>query len=267
MKEANSDRSTTSSSSRGGGNSSLTSFSSSQHQLWVKVRSIWRLKIVGLLVLVGSVFWLQTYHFQFGKAYNTKGSSNNRVPIVGGDSVTADDGKNNKKNDDFYSGTLFSNTGVDDDVSEPRFDDLVSAGDDDDNAYDGTDEVLPNTIDIGLDDDDDDDYDDAVTGSGTRGYQQQQQQKDGATTAPTPCPFLSPKITGHKNWTLYSPQAYKGLSLLRPDKESILMTAYPGCVPMVLPKQVRKNNRRTRVLIVPIPCLFSTMTNHYGCPC
>lgn len=251
MKEASSDRSTTSSSSRGGGNSSLTSsYSSSQYQLWAKVRSIWRLKIVGLLVLLGSVFWLQTYHFQFGKAYNNKGGSNNRVPVVAGGSVTVDDGNNNKNDDDFDVGTLVSNTGVDDDFSEPnnlRVNDIAGAGDDDNNAYDGTDEVHPNTIDIGLDDDDDDDYDDAVTGSGTRGYQQQQQQqqqKDGATIAPTPCPFLSPKITGHKNWTLYPPQAYKGLSLLRPDKESILMTAYPGCVPMVLPKQVSTTDVR-----------------------
>jgi hypothetical protein len=58
-----------------------------------------------------------------------------------------------------------------------------------------------------------------------------------ATQAPTPCPFLSPLVTGQKNWSLYPAEDYEGLSLLRFPHDSILMTSFPGCVPFVLKKQ------------------------------
>lgn len=58
-----------------------------------------------------------------------------------------------------------------------------------------------------------------------------------ATSAPTPCPFLSPLITGPKKWRLFPAADYEGLSLLRFPHDSILMTSFPGCVPFVLPKQ------------------------------
>eukprot|EP00977_Amphora_coffeiformis_P021460 scaffold9369_cov182-Amphora_coffeaeformis.AAC.5 len=58
-----------------------------------------------------------------------------------------------------------------------------------------------------------------------------------SSTMRTPCPFQSPKVTGFKNWTLYPKESFDGLRLLRPKKESVLMTAFPGCVPFVLPKQ------------------------------
>ena len=219
-------------SSRGSSSTSSTS-SSHHHQLWTKLRSIWRLKIVGLIVFLGSIYWLQNYHFQFGMTSDENVSIN----YVDNDSK------------EYFGDTKVSTTTDDMTPSQPKdspFNDLVGVDDEDDDGdglyYDNkvtkNDEAIDN---LGIDDDDDDDDDDTVTvGGGTRGYQQQGADNAMATTAaPTPCPFLSPKITGQKKWTLYPPQAYEGLSLLRSTKESILMTAFPGCAPMVLPKQVR----------------------------
>jgi len=75
------------------------------------------------------------------------------------------------------------------------------------------------------DDDEDDDNDDPASSIFTAGN--------------PPCPFPPPEVTGFKNWTLYPKESYDGLSILRPRKESILQTAFPGCVPFVLPKQVK----------------------------
>jgi hypothetical protein len=72
------------------------------------------------------------------------------------------------------------------------------------------------------DDDMDDDDDDSLSNKNP--------------SSATPCPFVSPRVTGPKNWTLYPKQVYTGLELLRP-RDSILQTAFPGCVPFVLPKQ------------------------------
>lgn len=138
-------------------------------------RSILRLKIVGLFCLLGALYWLQAYHFQFGMEVHD--AVKPATPHV---MVDTDD-------DDFSVDQVPSGVEVDDEVDE---------------VVQGT-----NTI-------------DQVT-----------------TPAPTPCPFLSPKVTGRKKWTLYPKEAYNGLTLLRPRKESILMTGFPGCVPFVLRKQ------------------------------
>lgn len=179
---------------------SLPPSSSSQPQqhFWTKLRSIWRLKVVGLIVLSGSVFWLQTYHFQIGIPVNK--NENNNLSVSRDNGKPHDNGLNG-----YHDGTKGSHS-----MNDP-----------------------------GVDDDDDDSVSDGTSHGNIR---DEYKQPNLATPAPTPCPFLSPKITGQKNWTLYPPQAYEGLSLLRPYKESILMTAFPGCVPMILPKQVRHKN-------------------------
>ena len=115
---------------------------------WTKLRSIWRLKAVGLIVTFAAIMWLQVYHFQFGIHLS---SSSNAVVHVQESNVNS---------------ALYA-----------------------------------------------------------------------ATSAPTPCPFLSPLITGPKKWRLFPAADYEGLSLLRFPHDSILMTSFPGCVPFVLPKQ------------------------------
>ena len=139
--------------------------SSHQHPWWTVFRSIWRLKIVGFLVMTASFFWLQYYHFQFGMPVSAE--LNKRV--------------------------------------------------------------------VGIPENDDDDDDNVNNSANTK------VTTDAIIQPRTPCPFQSPKITGFKNWILYPKESFDGLSLLRPQKESILLTAFPGCVPFVLAKQVREN--------------------------
>lgn len=159
---------------------------------WTMVRSIWRLKIVGILVMCGSIFWLQTYHFQFGMPVADNDDKSNSLAAT----LAAND------DDAYYQDSNIDNNNSNQDVAS-----VVTLTEEDD-------------------DDDDDEY-----------YQETKDIAALASPAPTPCPFLSPKITGQKNWKLYPAKDYEGLTLLRDKKESILMTAFPGCVPMVLPKQ------------------------------
>lgn len=137
---------------------------------WTKLRSIWRLKIVGFSIMMACFFWLQDHHFRFGMPVSSDGSNNhNRIGVI------------------------------------PQIDDGF-----------GHDSV----------------HSSHATNATTENAEEQQ-------PTPAPCPFPPPSITGTRNWTLYPKKAYDGLSLLRPRKEPILMTAFPGCVPSVLFKQVK----------------------------